>query len=386
MFNRLLNKTFILTNILILLFVGIVSLFVFRIMNTKPRSPEPPITLVAVGEANGIRYLEFFCPNTDTCISKVEIENENLQNLEFLRVGPTYRLEDGSLFISFWAANDLVFWLDPASLESDYFELGTDIDLGSLSLVVDENLILANSRGAVLLLNETGISSKFRIPLQPANFIYQLIPKTNTEFLAINNVPIKQQDKTVAQIFEVNLETRVIDEKFLPLPDFEPLILDTVLAGGKKYNLTIVSVTPDLSTLYYLYYYTEDGQNLKTALAMFDTHTMRDTGNKQDLNCISMAGYLQSEGFLYSNKYDSEGGGAVASLIDMKSLKSLIPTSISDEPSNKFLVAHYGKYFVLGTDRVIIVLDQQGEILSQYDLPENWVNRDYAIVETGRNP
>ncbi|BAJ64764.1 hypothetical protein [Anaerolinea thermophila] len=365
----------------IILLIGIVGLLVLKTINSSSNSSRPSIMLATIRENNGQRQLEFLCVETNNCLPSLDIENKHLENLASLHIGPTYYIENSNIFVSFWEANTLMLKLNTQTLETTYFDLGTDIDLGILTLPLNKNLILASSRGTLLVVNDNLLPQKIQLNLQDSNYIRQLVHRNESEVVALNNIPIKSGDTISAQIFIVNPKTGAVVEKHLPVPEFKELFPGEALIEKQKYNLTIASVSPDLRTLYYTYYYTDDGESLKTALGMFDTQTMNDKGFNYDINCVSMNGYSQYKGFLYSSKLYSEGGGDIASLIEMKFLKPLIPLDRLLGRPSKALITPFGKYFVLGTNHQVIVLTQNGTVVDEYELPLDWVGRDYVIVE-----
>lgn len=366
----------------IFLLIGIVGLEVLKTINSNSNSSRPSIMLAAITENNGQRQLEFLCVETNNCLPSLDIENENLENLASLHIGPTYYIENSNIFVSFWEANTLILKFNTQTLETTYFDLGADIDLGILTLPSHKSLILASSRGTLLVVNDNLLSQKIQLNLHYSNYIRHLVHRNESEVVAINNIPIKNGDTTSAQIFIINLKTGAVVEKHLPAPEFKELLPGEALIEKQKYNLTIASISPDLRTLYYIFYYTDDGESLKTALGMFDTQTMSDKGFNYDINCVSMNGYSQYKGFLYSSKLYSEGGGDIASLIEMKSLKPLIPLDrLLGRQTSKLLITPFGKYFILGTNHQVIVLTQKGTVVDEYDLPLDWVNKDYIIIE-----
>lgn len=242
----------------IFLLIGIVGLLVLKIINSNSNSSRPSIMLAAITENNGQRQLEFLCVETNNCLPSLDIENKNLENLASLHIGPTYYIENSNIFVSFWEANTLILKLNTQTLEPTYFDLGADIDLGILTLPSHKNLILASSRGTLLVVNDNLLSQKIQLNLHDSNYIRHLVHRNESEVVAINNIPLKNEDTTSAQIFIIRLKTGAVVEKHLPAPEFKELLPGEALIEKQKYNLTIASISPDLRTLYYIYYYTAD--------------------------------------------------------------------------------------------------------------------------------
>lgn len=54
---------------------------------------------------------------------------------------------------------------------------------------------------------------------------------------------------------------------------------------------------------------------------------------------------------------------------------------LKDEKSNKFIVAPFGNYFLIGTDSRVMVITMNGVVNKIYFIPQDWAGKDYVLLE-----
>ena len=139
----------------------------------------------------------------------------------------------------------------------------------------------------------------------------------------------------------------------------------------------------DLKNLYYFSLLGKSPNGGNTILSKFSLSQMADGSSTNiDENIDWNKGYFQYHHILYSSRRYLEGFSP-AGMFYMDQLKPLINTDVilNNSGSTRLIIAPQGNNFVLGTNDTVYVVSFTGKILKQYQIPKDWLNLDYVIME-----
>jgi len=220
------------------------------------------------------------------------------------------------------------------------------------------------------------------INLQIGDGLYGLVKGKENEIIVFANQPVEKEGKQFAEVLIINLNSNEITEKLFPAPHFEELS-EASPSPGIKYGLMFIGVSPDLKTLYYSYQEVEEtGDNVfHTRLGAFDTVNEEELPYIYDEGCPPRGGYFQHNGYLMVSHLPEAGSSAL--LLDMKDLTPVVDLyeMLKEEEMSRLTLHPFGQYFIVGADKKVFLLSQNGSFLREYSLPPELVGKDYSIVE-----
>jgi len=347
----------------------------------------PPI-VIAYLEGNTIL---FECLNDGDCFPNIDISDYVKSDISSQHIGLVFHAASSSIFVTLWDSTSFqLLRLNPEIGKVNVVDLPDEINPGFIMIASHDKIILANRIGEdnIWIIKNNLTTEKVSLPLggQTAG-IATLVEVSPSNIIAVNGSLIEEDRKLFAEVFIINTDSGTFTQRLLELTGLQISSGPSEIPqAGSKYAFRVVNVSPDLKQLYVFYYHYETGDKANLTLAMFDTQNLQEIASTKNEQCINlMAGYSQYHNVIYSSRMDTEGN-ARATLINMSDLTPIVNLSeiIPNEMSRSIIIAPFGDYFLVGTQNSVILISQSGKILKKYTLPQEWMNRDYTIMEYRR--
>lgn len=145
-------------------------------------------------------------------------------------------------------------------------------------------------------------------------------------------------------------------------------------------------VTVD-SGIHYLYWVSSDNKTLH----LFDIQAQKDVrsvpisaSDAYAYTTLTGARYQYHGIWYYSRRCPCEGP-ALSMMMDMSTLKPVINPEdfLKSEPESDrtFMIAPFGDNFLIGMHSRVLIMSPKGTVIKTYDLPKEWIGRNYLLLE-----
>jgi hypothetical protein len=325
--------------------------------------------------------LIFECVGENECFQNYDLDQFAKFQGVSLHIGPVFSTSPSNIYVTFvenYSGFNTILNINPETKQIRSLDL-PDLIEPYLALPVQDKMVFPNGQNGKLFILQKD-QSFVEVDLE-AN-ITRLIEgdRANLYALSYSN---DEDGNTFWAIFDINLETGLFTKSGLEGPSFDFLLEGETPQAGAKYGARLVSVSPDLKYLYYLYYLAENENKGDLTLGMFDAKELTEVHSTSDVRCLNlMVGYAQSQNVLYSSQLFLEGSEK-ATLVDMSTLQPIIDSNemTKNEQDSRLTIVPFGEYFLLGMDSKVVVISPKGKIIDEYALPIEWTNRDYTLME-----
>jgi len=337
----------------------------------------PPVTLAWLDDDTIIFEClsDGFCP-PDLVLSPSDPLTKSYLNSTMLYDTPTsiYAIRNIGLSIQ-------LIHYNIATQHVDFTDLSSEPYLDHM-LAAHGKIIIKDQKD-VLIIDEKLSIRKIELPLSGSlPSLSSLVEATYPNIIALNEKPVEKEGNTSAEVFIIDTTTGAFTRSFLEIPGL--LISpgpDETPETGSKYASRITNIRSDLGQLYVLYWDHKTSDETSLTLGLFDTQRQQELYSTTGTGCISfMKGYEQYHDVLYSSDTGGEGY-TPATLLRMSDLDPVIDFNKRLPDAKKSLIAPYGDYFLIGTDKNVLLVSNTGKVIEEYLLPEEWQYRDYRLVE-----
>lgn len=210
-----------------------------------------------------------------------------------------------------------------------------------------------------------------------------LVRGKKDQVITFNPSPVEKDGKSFVKIFTIDLNSGDVVEKLLPCPPFVEATQRSLAEWkpGGKYGLRLVSVTPDLNRLYYIFKGSgEEAGEVRLRLGVFDTKDERELHVYGGSSCVPPPGrYRQHNEYLFV-----EPGKGGPLLLRLKDLSPVVDFEALQRRGLGLGIQAFsplGQYFLVGTPTEAFVLSQDGDVLREYSLPVELFGKSYTFVE-----
>jgi hypothetical protein len=357
---------FLLSGIVVVLFI-----FVYRTLDFRK---SPSVAIVRLVNNN----LEFVCLDNNNCLPNIDLNNIE-QPIIYID-SAFYKNPDTVDIIL--VRSDQIFVLLEIDLKNNHEKYITlpEETLPPLRIAhTDAQVIIGDQTGHLFFIQGGGIREQIKLVRKGNISAIAGLFVRNNDVVVFSPVPVIENERTYAQVWLIHLNDFSIDSQLLQIPNFDHLEIGGLPQSGAKYASRIIGVSEDLTNVYVFYYLGVEEGVARPMLGMFNTSTLKETSSL-NVECVNMAGYVQTNGILYSSRSDLEGS-STAAFINLRNLTSLdVSTFTQNEMTTKLIIAPFDKTFLFGTNSTVFIVTPTGKILKKYNLPLAWHDQNYVLI------
>ena len=338
-----------------------------------PLSTIPPPTILYLDGS----IIHFYCMDTPACFSDIDL-GEPIKTLNDPNHHPlslrfaTYD-RDSMLYLhiagSIW---DYLVKINPQTKQIQFLELnaqslssqtgGSSTFLPAGLKMIHGKIVIGTAEGKIGIVQDD--FSLKTIDLKES--IRDFIETNDSKAVFISQL---QSEETQVKVFLVDVNSGIVEERTINKPQEDGQI-----------------VTFD-NRLQYLYWVSSENKTLH----LFDISSQRDVRtapiSADDVYAYTTlidARYQYNGIWYYSRRCPCEGP-VTALIMNMSTLNSVINPEdlLKDEPTSDstFLIAPFGDNFLIGTHSRVYVISLDGTILERHNLPKEWTDRNYYLLE-----
>lgn len=375
------KKYFIVASLIILvILLSIVFLSNQKNRNSFSIAANQDTSPVAILYLDG-SIIHFNCLSTSACYQDIDLGNQ-IKLANNPAEHPLYMisaLHDNNSNLYLVLSGSIWNYLAKVNLETGKTQI---LDLNVLSTpttnnpptffpkeaeLIDGKVVVATTDGTLGIVQDD-FSIK-TIDLQHP--IFDFIETSDSKIAIISGDNRLQNNKIHVKIFVVDVNSGKVEERAVE---------------GPNESGWIVTVDQDIKHLYWI------GTNNSlpdNVLHMFDIGAQKETTSRPILNTdafayttLTSARYQYRNTWYYSRRCCLEGPSP-ALLVSMSTLDPVINPDqlLKDEKASTFMIAPFGNDFLLGTNSHVLVLSKDGKVKKLYPLPNDWIGRDYILLE-----
>ena len=325
--------------------------------------------------------IHFMCLETSRCFGDVDLGNEikEANNLveHPLSLISAYHGRDSKLYLhlsgSIWnylVRVDLITnqvqtldLNDPSLFDSAFPHF-----LPGIGRLIHGKVVIATTTGKIGIVHDD-FSLKV-IDLKAP--VFDFIQASDSKIAVVSADSRLLKGKKQVKIFLIDVDSSEFEEKTFDGPRADDSILITTDEDIK--NLYWVSSNMSLS---------------ENVLHVLDIQSQKEILSASISNVDALAyttltsPRYQYQGMWYYNRRCCLEGPAPAIMMDMSTLKPVIYPGelLKNEADGTFIVSPFGDNFLIGTNSRVLVISPNGTTLKTYPLPEEWIGRDYSLLE-----
>ncbi len=373
----LINFILPITGILLVIAAGFIFFTEFSNRSPLDKTTAAPIPIAAIYLDGST--LHFNCLDDSSCFhdldlgSEIKQANDPLQHP--LRIGFAY-YDNNSTFYALLSGSTGQY-LAKVNLEKSQVQiLDPSSFIGGLgpgmASIVQGKLILSTANGKISVV-QNDFSIKTIADLK--SHILDFIETKDSKIAAISTNGLLQNGSKQIKVFLVNTDSGIVEEKILSVP----------LEG----EWFFIAVDQDIRHLYLEPVGNSITLTYTNILDVFDLQTQKITlsipiSNSDALTYSTQtAKQYQYHGIWYYSRRCPCEGPAPAMLINMSTLKPVINPEdfLKNEADATFIISPFGDNFLIGTHSRVFLITPDGNIIKTYNLPSDWVGRDYLLLE-----
>ena len=348
----------------------------YRVRNIERSIDELPIIIASNSDGS----IHFTCLNREEeCIPPIEnLGTPNNPGID----------EESNLYFPFYDHSD-IFYIDLKQQSVRHITTDPNLKLENFlniySLYAYGKVVLADFETVVIISKD----SSYKI-VQPETesevggiSIGGLVRGKKDQVITFNPSPVEKDGKSFVKVFIIDLNSGDVVEKSLPCPPFVEATQSSLAERkpGVKYGLRLVSVTPDLDKLYYIFQESgEEAGEVRLRLGVFDTKDERGLHVYGGSSCVPPPGrYRQHNEYLFV-----EPGKGGPLLLRLKDLSPVVDFEALQRRGLGFGIqafSPFGEHFLVGTPTAAFVLSQDGDVLREYSLPVELFGKSYTFAE-----
>jgi hypothetical protein len=341
----------------------------YQARNLERSIDELPIIIAHKSDGS----MHFTCLNREKCIPPIE----SFGWLSSCGIG-----EESNLYCLFGLGDIVYVNLEQQSARHITIDPDPKFEGALHFLYAYGKIVLADFETVVIISKD----SSYKI-VQPEEVrgvsIGGLVRGKKDQVITFNPSPVEKDGKSFVKIFTIDLNSGDVVEKLLPCPPFVEATQSSLAEWkpGVKYGLRLVSVTPDLNRLYYIFEGSgEEAGEVRLRLGVFDTKDERELHVYGGSSCVPPPGrYRQHNEYLFV-----EPGKGGPLLLRLKDLSPVVDFEALQRRGLGLGIQAFsplGQYFLVGTPTEAFVLSQDGDVLREYSLPVELFGKSYTFVE-----
>jgi hypothetical protein len=242
-----------------------------------------------------------------------------------------------------------------------------------MASIVQSKLVLVTVDGKISIVQDE-FSVKTIADLKAP--ILDFIETKASKIAAISTDSLLQNGSRQIKIFLVNINSGDVEEKILNGPQEENWWFVTVDQDIKRIYLIPATGTDSYSTyINVLHMFDPQAQKniLSVPISNFDALTYTTQTAKR----------YQYHGIWYYSRRCCQEGPYPAMLVNMSTLKPVVNSDdlLKNESNGTFMVSPFGDNFLIGMNAHVLVVSPNGQVINTYNLPKEWVGRDYLLLE-----
>jgi hypothetical protein len=344
----------------------------YQARNLERSIDELPIIIAHKSDGS----MHFTCLNREKCIPPIE---------SFGWLSSCGIDEESNLYCLFGLGDIVYINLEQQSARHITIDSDPKFEGALHFLYAYGKIVLADFETVVIISKDS--SYKIVQPVQPEEIggisIGGLVRGKKDQVITFNPSPVEKDGKSFVKIFIIDLNSGDVVEKLLPCPPFveAPQASLAERKPGVNYGLNLVSVTPDLDKLYYIFEGSgEEAGEVRLRLGVFDTKDEKGLHVYGGSSCVPPPGrYRQHNEYLFV-----EPGKGGPLLLRLKDLSPVVDFEALQRRGLGFGIqafSPFGQYFLVGTPTEAFVLSQDGDVLREYSLPVELFGKSYTFVE-----
>jgi hypothetical protein len=337
-------------------------------------------------------HLIFACLDRDKCIPDVKVSSYADPGFSIHLVNMHY-FSSSSILVTFPEYGRKILHIDLETGQPDPITLPDNIKVDSSrgetlqEIAAHGKMIFVDQFANIAIIHEDLSIQTLRLAVERSPFadIGNLVEAADPNIL-IQDGAVNQSGETFARVFIISTDTGGISEKMLRIPELKVASgPDEVPQAGDKYAAAWEAFRGDMQRFFAFFLQVESLEKTSLYLGEFDTQTGEQIAFTDQYNCslAVMIGFKQYQNIIYIDGIqDDLSGKREAALLGpgLKPIADLTPI-LQNELTGRLTIVPFGDYFLLGTDSRVLLMSLDGKIVKEYPLPQEWINRNYMILE-----